>query len=82
MWYLYVLLCVDGSLYTGIAKNPDKRFQKHLNGKGGHYTRTHKPIKRVYLEKIGSINEALKRERQIKSWGRLKKVRDLELNLD
>lgn len=82
MWYVYILLCSDNSLYTGISNNPNRRLQEHLNGKGGHYTLTHKPIKRVYLEKVVSKSEALKRELQIKSWTRQKKIHVLALALN
>lgn len=80
MWYVYVLLCVDNSLYTGISNRPHQRFQDHLCGNGGHYTRAHKPLKLVYLEKVKSKSDALKREYQIKSWPREKKLRDLGLH--
>lgn len=81
MWYAYILLCSDGSLYTGSSNNPDVRFSDHKNGKGGRYTRSHKPIKRVYLEELKSKSEALKRERQIKSWSREKKILILKLDI-
>lgn len=79
MWFVYILLCEGGSLYTGISNNPQQRFLDHKNGKGGKYTRLHKPIKIVYLEQLSSKSEALKRELQIKSWTRTKKVRELDL---
>jgi putative endonuclease len=42
-WYLYLLECEDGSLYTGIARDVEKRFALHLAGKGAKYTRSHPP---------------------------------------
>jgi len=81
MYYVYILLCSDNSLYTGISNNPDQRFRDHVSGKGGRYTRLHKPVKRVYLEEIGTRSEALKREFQIKSWTREQKIRTLKLNI-
>jgi len=80
MWFVYILLCKDESLYTGISNNPQKRFLDHKNGKGGHYTRSHKPVKIVYSEKMATQSEALKRERQIKNWSRKKKIRILNLS--
>lgn len=77
MWYVYILLCEDGSLYTGVSNNLKKRFLDHKNGKGGHYTRSHKPIKIVYSKKSSSKSEALKREIEIKSWSREKKIKNL-----
>jgi putative endonuclease len=79
MYYIYVLLCSDNSLYTGISNNPDQRYRDHLNGKGGRYTRVHRPIKRVYLEEIGTRSDALKREAEIKRWTRERKIREFGL---
>jgi putative endonuclease len=81
MYFVYILLCSDNSLYTGISNNPDQRLKDHKSGKGGRYTRLHKPVERVYLEKIGSRSDALKRELQIKSWTRDKKIRILKLEI-
>lgn len=79
MWYTYILLCEDGSLYTGVSNNVNQRFSDHKNGKGGRYTRSHKPVKLVYQENCGTKSEALKRERQVKGWSREKKIRILNL---
>ena len=79
MWHVYVLLCIDGSLYTGVSNNLQKRFLDHKNGKDGRYTRSHKVIKIVYSEKLPTKSEALKREAEIKSWKRKKKIRNLKL---
>ncbi|WP_188381744.1 GIY-YIG nuclease family protein [Oxalicibacterium faecigallinarum] len=42
-WYLYMLECHDGSIYTGIAVDVQARFARHQNGKGARYTRSHPP---------------------------------------
>jgi len=81
MYYVYILLCSDGSLYTGISDNPDTRFSDHKNGKGGKYTRSHKPIKLLYTERLESKSAALKREAQIKGWSRQKKIDILRLRI-
>ena len=80
MWYVYVIQCVDGSLYTGSTNNLEKRFSDHKNGKGGYYTRSHKPIMVVYKEKLKTLSGALKREHQIKGWSREEKIKTLKLN--
>ena len=82
MWFVYVLLCEDQSFYTGISNNLEKRFSDHKNGKGGYYTRSHKPIKLIYSEQLPTKSEALKREKQIKGWSRNKKIRVLGLKID
>lgn len=81
MWYIYILLCKDGSLYTGITKNIDQRFKDHTNSKGGAYTKSHHVVKIVYTESASNHSEALKRELQIKSWDRKKKIQMLKLLL-
>jgi len=79
MWFVYILLCSDKSFYTGVSNNPQKRFLDHKNGKGGHYTRSHKPVKLIFQEQHSSKKQALKRERQIKGWSRSKKIKILKL---
>ena len=81
MYFVYVLLCEDNSFYTGSSNDPQKRFLDHKNGNGGHYTRSHKPIKQIYLEKLATKSEKLKREWQIKGWSKSKKIKILKLNL-
>jgi len=81
MWYLYILLCEDNSLYTGITNNLKKRFSEHKNGKGGRYTRSHKPIKLIYKQQFLTRSEALKREAEIKSWTREKKIKKFFSNI-
>lgn len=81
VWYIYVLLCSDGSLYSGSSNNPSARFEDHKNGEGGRYTRSHKPIKLLYTEQYDSRSAALKREIEIKGWSREKKIRILKLNI-
>lgn len=70
MWYFYILLCEDKSLYTGFTDKPQRRLTEHKNGKGGYYTSIHKPVKIIYREEFPTKNEALKREKQIKGWSR------------
>ena len=65
MWYVYIIICEDNSLYTGYTDNPKRRLTEHKNGKGGHYTSTHKPLRMIYLESLSSKSEALKREKKI-----------------
>ena len=79
MWFVYILLCEDNSFYTGSTNNLEKRFQDHKNGKGGKYTRSHKPVKIVYSEKFETKSEALKREIEIKSWKKEKKLENLKI---
>ncbi len=81
MWFVYVLLCHHDTLYTGISTDVQKRFQTHLAGKGGHYTRAHPPVKVLYQEAVPTKSDALKRELEIKSWTRQQKIARLKLLL-
>ncbi len=74
MYYVYILLCSDRSLYTGIAKDVERRFNEHKKGKGAKYTRTWKVKKILHTEEYLSRSVALKREAQIKGWSRAKKL--------
>jgi len=74
MYFVYLLQCRDGSLYTGITTDIERRFSEHKEGRGGHYTRSKKATKLLYVERCGSKNRALKREAEIKGWRREKKL--------
>ena len=65
-FYVYILLCTDGTFYTGYTKNIDARTRLHVNGKGAQYTKTHKPERVAYVELFNSRAEAMRREREIK----------------
>jgi len=73
MWFVYILLCDNGSFYTGIALDPQKRLLMHQTGKGAQYTKIYKPIALVYIEQLTNQTEAMKRERELKTWPRKKK---------
>ena len=73
-WYLYILRCRDGSLYTGITTDVDKRLEMHRSGKGAKYTRGRGPLELVYRESCSCHSDALKRERQIKALNRKQKL--------
>ena len=73
MYFVYILRCADGSLYTGFARDPDERLRVHNSGKGAKYTASRLPVHIVYTEQCDSLSAALKRERQIKTWSRAKK---------
>ena len=68
-----MLRCGDGSLYTGIAVDVQKRFEAHCAGKGAKFTRGRGPLKIVYQEVCGTHSDALRRELQIKALPKDKK---------
>ena len=63
---VYILLCEDGSLSTGWTNDFNKRFAAHQNGSGAKYTRSHKPLKPVYIEILPDKIAATQREAAIK----------------
>ena len=65
-FYVYILLCRDGSFYTGYTKDLNERTKQHENGKGAKYTKAHRPQKLAYFELFSSRSSAMKRERAIK----------------
>jgi len=73
-YYVYILLCQDGSLYTGSTNDVEKRFKDHLEGRGARYTVSHKPKEIVYSEEFSSKSEALKREAEIKKLSKAEKA--------
>lgn len=65
-WYVYILRCGDGSFYTGITDNVERRLEAHRTGKGAKYTRGRGPLTLVYQEIQGDKSSALRREYRIK----------------
>jgi len=65
-FYVYILVCLDGSFYTGYTKDLNERTRQHENGKGARYTKSHKPKRLAYVELFTSRSSAMKRERAIK----------------
>lgn len=72
-WYVYILRCGDGTLYTGITTDVQRRLQMHRSGKGAKYTRGRQPLELVYREACEDHSQALKREWQIKQLPRAEK---------
>ncbi|SUM31448.1 endonuclease [Staphylococcus gallinarum] len=62
-------------LYTGYAKNVEQRVAKHNNGQGAKYTKIRRPVKLVYQETFDNKSDALKREYEIKTYSRAKKLK-------
>lgn len=73
-WTVYILRCADGSLYTGIAKDVDRRRRQHAAGTASKYTRSRLPVKLVYREVQPDRGAALKRELAIKAMDRRGKL--------
>ena len=74
-YYVYMLRCVGGSLYTGVTNNVQKRFIAHQRGKGAKYTRAYPPIAVVYVEECKGRGGAQQREAEIKKLSHTEKSR-------
>ncbi len=74
MWYIYMLKCQDGAIYTGVTDDIERRFKEHVQGKGGHYTNYNRPREVLYKELFENRLDAEQREQQIKRWSKAKKL--------
>lgn len=76
MPFVYMLRCRDNSLYTGIAKDVQRRLKMHQAGKGAKYTATRLPVELIWQREVATWSDAMREERRIK---RLPKARKLQL---
>jgi putative endonuclease len=77
-WQIYIILCKDSSLYTGITTDVQRRFAQHLAGTGAKYFRGHSPLRLVYLEEGHDRSSASRREAEIKKLRPVDKRRLIE----
>ena len=74
-WYVYIVECADGSLYTGISTDVDRRLLEHnYSLKAAKYTRSRRPVKLVWSKEVANRSEASKEEYKIKRLSRKKKL--------
>lgn len=78
LWYLYLIECVDGSLYTGIAVDVEARYAAHCKGTGARYTRSHPPLRLLGQETHPDRSSASKAEYRVKQLSPLEKRRFAE----
>ena len=74
-WHVYIIECSDGSLYTGITNDLDKRIAAHNDGRGAKYTKSRRPVRLRYSEPATDRKHASQRESAIKSLRKAKKMR-------
>lgn len=77
-WYLYIIRCADETLYTGISVDVERRIKRHNSGHGAKSIKGKLPVQLVYHEPHVSHLSAARREREIKSWKRSKKLTLIE----
>lgn len=73
MYYLYIVRLSDGSLYTGITNDLERRLKEHREGGGSKYVKGRLPLELEYVEKHNGRSEAMQREAKIKKWSKTKK---------
>jgi len=74
-WFCYMVRCKDGSLYVGIANDVAERIKRHNWGVGPNYTAKRRPVELIWYECCGGSEAARRREKEVKSWSRAKKLR-------
>jgi predicted GIY-YIG superfamily endonuclease len=77
-WFVYMLRCADGSLYTGYTDDVQRRLSTHQSGKGAKYTRSRLPVELAYWEELPDKSAALRREASIKRLSRERKLKLIE----
>lgn len=81
MFYVYMVRCADGTLYTGYTTNVNRRVGIHNKGKGARYTRSRLPVELLYQETFATKPEALRREYEVKQLTREQKERLIQSSL-
>ena len=80
-WFLYVVQCSDGSLYTGVTTDIERRIREHNKSRrGAKYTRSRRPVKLVYVKDCRDRREALREEYKFKSLSRKEKLKLIQKN--
>jgi putative endonuclease len=73
VWFVYLLECVNGKIYTGITTDVEARFNKHLTGKGAKFTKMNSPLRIIGIKSCANRSEASKLEYQVKQLSALQK---------
>jgi putative endonuclease len=82
MYFVYILLCGDDSYYVGSTQDVSQRLATHSAGEGAAFTARRLPVCLIYQEPFATIEEAVRREKQLKGWSRAKKAALVSGNLD
>jgi putative endonuclease len=75
IFFVYMLACSDGSLYTGYTRDLERRLALHRSGRGSKYVASRLPVTLAYVEEAPSLKKAMQREYEIKQLGRVQKLR-------
>lgn len=83
LYYVYLLLCADGSTYTGITDAIDRRIAEHQNGiNKTAYTYRRRPVQLIFQQEFDDVLQAIFFEKKLKKWSAKKKMALVEDNLD
>lgn len=74
-YFAYMLMCADGTIYSGYTTDLARRVAAHNDGRGAKYTRSRRPVRLVYFERFESKSDAMKREAALKGLDRKAKER-------
>ncbi len=77
-YFVYIMSSISKKIYIGVTNNLQRRINEHKEGKIEGFTRKYKIKRLVYYEETNDIRWAIKREKQLKSWGREKKIKLIE----
>ena len=81
-YFVYIVSCSDESYYTGVTNNLERRIAEHNSGLIKGFTSKRLPVKLVFSERFSDINDAIRLEKQIKGWSRIKKKALIEGNIE
>ncbi len=81
-YFVYIVSCSDESYYTGVTNNLERRIAEHNSGLIKGFTSKRLPVKLVFSERFSDVNDAIRLEKQIKGWSRIKKEALIEGNIE
>jgi putative endonuclease len=81
-FFVYIVRCSDGSYYTGVTSNLEKRIAEHNSGLIKGYTSKRLPLELVYSNRFNNVSDAIRSEKQIKGWRRDKKEALVQQNFE
>lgn len=74
-YYIYIIKCADGLLYTGFTNNIDKRFQEHQDGRNKNaFTHKRRPLELIFHQEFNDVEQAIYFEKKLKKWSAKKKL--------
>lgn len=82
MAFIYIVECADRSLYVGSTRNLERRLEEHQFGVGAECTKRRLPVRLLYFEDFERMDEAYYREKQVRNWGRAKRLAVVKGELD